>query len=51
MPVCSNCGEHVTAKFARVFGDNDDNVNKCIACATNAELDESPSREADIDAV
>ena len=44
MPVCRNCGEHVTVQFARVFGDNSDTVEKCIACAPNAELDEAPSR-------
>lgn len=43
MPVCRNCGEHVTVQFARVFGDNTDTVEKCIACSRNAELDEAPS--------
>jgi hypothetical protein len=45
MPVCRNCGEHVTVQFARVFGDNQDRVRKCIACVPNAELDELSNDE------
>ncbi|MCO8254705.1 hypothetical protein NKF26_12935 [Haladaptatus sp. AB618] len=29
---CLNCGGFVTARFARVFGDNTDEVHGCIAC-------------------
>ena len=35
---CRACGEHVTPQFARVFGDNDDAVRACPACATYREL-------------
>lgn len=41
MPTCRNCGEHVTVQFARVFGDNEDTVTKCIECVPNAALDET----------
>ena len=36
---CTNCGEHVTRQFARVFGDNADIVKACPNCATYRELD------------
>ncbi|MFC4551625.1 MULTISPECIES: DUF7563 family protein [Halorussus] len=36
---CTNCGEHVTRQFARVFGDNADTVKACPNCATYRELD------------
>ena len=45
MPVCTNCGAHVTVQFARVFGDNEDTVTKCIACTPNAELDDTSDVE------
>lgn len=36
---CLNCGNHITPEFARVFGDNDDDVHACLECAdSNAEL-------------
>ena len=38
MPECDNCGSFVTRKFARVFGDNHDNVDGCVSCLTGAEL-------------
>lgn len=41
MPTCRNCGEHVTAQFAKVFGDNQDTVSKCIQCVPNASLDDT----------
>jgi hypothetical protein len=27
---CRNCGAYVSSRFARVFGDNDDEVYSCI---------------------
>lgn len=45
MPTCTNCGAHVTDSFARVFGDNEDTVTKCMACAPYVELAEAPNRE------
>lgn len=50
MPVC-DCGEHVTERFARVFGDNEQNVHSCPQCATERELNAGtaafPDRDAD----
>ena len=31
------CGAHVNTKFYRVFADNDGEIRKCPACATQAE--------------
>ena len=33
-----DCGETVSIDFARVFGDNDDNVSNCIHCSTYREI-------------
>jgi len=32
MPACNDCGAFVTSRFARVFGDNEDNVYGCRTC-------------------
>lgn len=32
MPSCENCGTFVTADYARVCGDNQDNVQDCPSC-------------------
>lgn len=37
MPQCRNCDAHVTARFARVFGDNGDQVYRCPDCAANPD--------------
>jgi len=29
---CLHCGEHVSERFARVFGDDADRVHRCQAC-------------------
>ena len=29
---CQHCGRHVTPTFARVHGDNDDIVHRCLGC-------------------
>lgn len=29
---CLNCGEMVTERFARVYGDNNDDIHHCINC-------------------
>lgn len=44
MPRCTNCGEHVTPQFARVFGDNEDVVRQCMDCVPNADLDRHADR-------
>lgn len=38
MARCRNCDSHVTVQFARVFGDNQNEVHSCIDCATNRDL-------------
>ena len=35
---CRKCGAFVTSRFARVFGDNEDEVNGCLECRTAAQL-------------
>ena len=36
---CPQCGNQVTQQFARVFGDNDDElINGCLECATYREI-------------
>jgi hypothetical protein len=38
MPTCENCGAFVTRDFARVFGDNHENVGACVECTTGRDL-------------
>lgn len=38
MRECLNCGSMVTGQFARVFGDNDDDVYGCPNCCGIKEL-------------
>lgn len=38
MTQCQNCEAAVTARFARVFGDNHGQVHCCLECAPNADL-------------
>lgn len=35
---CQQCGEHVSAEFARVMGDEDCVVHACLACESTATL-------------
>jgi hypothetical protein len=35
---CSRCGGHVTEQFARVFGNNDDEVEGCTDCTPASDL-------------
>ncbi|MFC7212978.1 hypothetical protein ACFQMM_06620 [Saliphagus sp. GCM10025308] len=37
-PECLNCGNRVTRQFARVFGDNRDDVHACPDCSTYREM-------------
>jgi hypothetical protein len=30
--ICLGCGESITERFARVFGDNNDEVHACYDC-------------------
>ena len=38
MRKCLNCGELVSSRFARVFGDNEDDVYACPSCRGMQEL-------------
>lgn len=40
MPSCDNCGAFVTPDFARVFGDNHNDVDGCVRCMSFRELQE-----------
>lgn len=45
---CHNCGSHVTADFARVYGDNDGNVYACPRCVRAiAELRDGAAADPD----
>ncbi|MFP8954525.1 hypothetical protein ACLI4Z_16385 [Natrialbaceae archaeon A-arb3/5] len=35
---CRHCGEHVTNRFCRVFGDGSDRAHRCGECDTYARL-------------
>lgn len=35
---CLGCDTHVSAEFARVFGDNDDTIYACLNCSTLSAL-------------
>jgi hypothetical protein len=43
MPECS-CGEWVSLKFARIFGDRDDQVEICLECSEREEIRRSTLR-------
>ena len=38
MPVCDSCGRTVTLSFARVFGDNQNEVAGCVSCMSGEDL-------------
>ena len=35
---CRNCGTYVSSQFAKVFGDNEDEIHRCIECTTLRDL-------------
>lgn len=37
MTECLNCNSKVSATFARVYGDNDNNIYRCIHCVEEGE--------------
>lgn len=47
MTQCRNCGAHVTAHFARVFGDNGDHVHGCLECIVNTKLHDGGGLSSD----
>lgn len=38
---CGRCGEFITPQFARVFGNNDDEVYGCLSCQRTRDLREA----------
>ena len=51
MSKCMSCGGFVTDNYARVFGDNEDNVFDCRNCRTDRRLSSDESDEGDDDKV
>ncbi|THE64625.1 hypothetical protein D8Y22_11975 [Salinadaptatus halalkaliphilus] len=47
MPECNNCGEHVSDRFIRVFGDEAGVVYACPACSANAGIGEATRERSD----
>jgi ribosomal protein S27AE len=45
---CLNCGAYVTPTFARVFGDNHDDVYACLECSTMRALRSGSGVEQDL---
>lgn len=48
MTVCNECGNFVTADFARVFGDNADEVFGCLNCMTASEIYEGKASRREL---
>ncbi|WP_049938431.1 DUF7563 family protein [Haloarcula marismortui] len=46
---CLNCGEPVDAQYARVFGNDDDEVHACRNCATQGAIANGAAVDADRD--
>ncbi|MGB9934129.1 DUF7563 family protein [Haloarcula amylolytica] len=46
---CLNCGEPVNAQYARVFGNDDDEVHACRNCATQGAIANGAAVDADRD--
>ncbi|WP_168654269.1 MULTISPECIES: hypothetical protein [Halorubrum] len=40
MPCCDHCGSHVSDRFARVFADENGELNACPDCSANAGIAE-----------
>jgi len=46
---CQNCGEPVDADYARVFGNDDDQVHACTNCPTHRAIATGAATAADRD--
>jgi len=46
---CLNCGEPVDAQYARVFGNDDDEVHACRNCSTQGAIANGAAVDADRD--
>jgi hypothetical protein len=42
---CRNCGAYATSQFAKVFGDNDDEIHRCIECSTLRNLQQGAATQ------
>lgn len=38
MQYCTNCNSEVSEQFARVLGDNDDEIHACPACSAKTRV-------------
>lgn len=47
MAKCQECGSHITAQFAKVFGNNNDDVFGCLHCGGVAKSDKRHSQQLD----
>jgi hypothetical protein len=48
MPTCNECGRFVTQHFARVMGDNNDEVWGCVNCSSKDLGERAGGVEVDI---
>ena len=46
---CQNCGAHVDAQYARVFGNDDNEVHACRNCSTQGAIANGAAVDADRD--
>ncbi len=46
---CQNCGSFITPEFARVFGNNDDDVFGCLECMSGTDVKNGKARAETID--
>lgn len=47
MPTCSNCGNHVTTAFVRVFGADNTDVHGCPSCMTFSDISDGEATDED----
>jgi len=47
MPQCRNCDAHVTEQFARVLGDNEDDVHGCPECTPQTDIYDGAAAQTD----
>ena len=47
MPHCRNCDAHVTEQFARVLGDNEDDVHGCPECTPQTDIYDGAAAQTD----
>ena len=46
-PACNVCGSTVSHRFAKIFGDNDDEVYGCLECSTKRVLHSGGAASSD----